>query len=88
VGGVASAPAAIFARNPFGNPVWIELPRSHTNTWFMFTSQENEAPTMPPTTWVPVPDLGSTTALILVLLAMLFLADAVKQVVVPWQYRR
>jgi hypothetical protein len=54
----------------------------------MFTSQENEAPTMPPTTWVPVPDLGSTTALIFVLLAMLFLADAVKQAVVPWQYRR
>jgi len=37
---------------------------------------------------VPVPDLGSTTALIFVLLTMLFLADAVKQTVVLWQYRR
>ena len=37
---------------------------------------------------VPMPDLGSTTALIFVLLTMLFLADAVKQAVVLWQYRR
>jgi hypothetical protein len=37
---------------------------------------------------VPVPDLGSTTAWIFVLLTTLFLADAVKQAVVLWQYRR
>jgi hypothetical protein len=37
---------------------------------------------------VPIPDLSSTTALIFALLTTLFLADAVKQVVVLWQYRR
>ncbi len=37
---------------------------------------------------VPMPDFGATTALILVLLTTLFLADAVKRVVVLWQYRR
>ena len=37
---------------------------------------------------VPIPDLSSTTALIFALLTMLFLADAVKQAVVLWQYRR
>ena len=37
---------------------------------------------------VPIPDLGSTTALIFALLTTLFLADAVKQAVVLWQYRR
>jgi hypothetical protein len=37
---------------------------------------------------VPVPDFSSTTALIFALLTTLFLADAVKQAVVLWQYRR
>ena len=37
---------------------------------------------------VPIPDLSSTTALIFVLLTTLFLANAVKQAVVLWQYRR
>jgi membrane protease YdiL (CAAX protease family) len=37
---------------------------------------------------VPIPDLSSTTALIFALLTTLFLADAVKQAVVLWQYRR
>ena len=37
---------------------------------------------------VPLPDLGSTTALIFALLTTLFLAEAVKQAVVLWQYRR
>jgi hypothetical protein len=37
---------------------------------------------------VTMPDLGSTTALIFVLLTTLFLANAVKQAVVLWQYRR
>ena len=37
---------------------------------------------------VPMPDFGSTTALIFVLLTTLFLADAVKRAVVLWQYRR
>jgi hypothetical protein len=37
---------------------------------------------------VPKPDSGSTTALIFALLTTLFLADAVKQAVVLWQYRR
>ncbi len=37
---------------------------------------------------VPIPDFGSTTALIFALLTTLFLADAVKQAVVLWQYRR
>jgi hypothetical protein len=37
---------------------------------------------------LPIPDLGSTAALIFALLTTLFLADAVKQVVVLWQYRR
>ncbi|MEY2920038.1 MAG: hypothetical protein RL261_1343 [Pseudomonadota bacterium] len=37
---------------------------------------------------VPLPDLSSTTALIFVLLTTLFLANAVKQAVVLWQYRR
>jgi hypothetical protein len=45
--------AAIFARSPFGKPVAPSC-RAATNTWFMFTSQENEAPTKPPTTSVPV----------------------------------
>ena len=40
------------------------------------------------TSSLPMPDLGSTPALIFVLLTMLFLADAVKQAVVLWQYRR
>lgn len=37
---------------------------------------------------VPIPDLSSTTVLIFALLTTLFLADAVKQAVVLWQYRR
>jgi len=37
---------------------------------------------------VPIPDLGSTPALIFALLTTLLLADAVKQAVVLWQYRR
>jgi hypothetical protein len=37
---------------------------------------------------VTVLDLGSTTALIFALLTTLFLAEAVKQAVVLWQYRR
>jgi hypothetical protein len=37
---------------------------------------------------VPLPDFNSTTALIFALLTTLFLADAVKQAVVLWQYRR
>jgi membrane protease YdiL (CAAX protease family) len=37
---------------------------------------------------VPIPDFSSTTALIFALLTTLFLADAVKQTVVLWQYRR
>ena len=37
---------------------------------------------------VPIPDFGSTTALIFALLTTLFLADVVKQAVVLWQYRR
>ena len=37
---------------------------------------------------VPIPDLSSTTALVFALLTTLFLADAVKQAVVLWQYRR
>jgi hypothetical protein len=37
---------------------------------------------------VPIPDFSSTTALIFALLTTLFLADAVKQAVVIWQYRR
>ena len=37
---------------------------------------------------VPVPDLRSPAALIFALLTTLFLADAVKRVVVLWQYRR
>ena len=37
---------------------------------------------------VPIPDFSSTTALIFALLTTLFLADAVKQAVVLWQYRR
>lgn len=37
---------------------------------------------------VPIPDFGSTTALIFALLTTLFLAEAVKQAVVLWQYRR
>jgi len=37
---------------------------------------------------LPIPDLGSTAALVFALLTTLFLADAVKQVVVLWQYRR
>jgi hypothetical protein len=37
---------------------------------------------------VPIPDLSSTTVLIFVLLTTLFLANAVKQAVVLWQYRR
>jgi len=37
---------------------------------------------------VPIPDFGSTTVLIFALLTTLFLADAVKQAVVLWQYHR
>jgi hypothetical protein len=37
---------------------------------------------------VSLPDLGSTTALIFALLTTLFLAEAVKQAIVLWQYRR
>jgi hypothetical protein len=37
---------------------------------------------------VPIPDFGSTTVLIFALLTTLFIADAVKQAVVLWQYRR
>lgn len=37
---------------------------------------------------VPVPDFSSMTAIIFALLTTLFLADAVKQAVVLWQYRR
>jgi hypothetical protein len=37
---------------------------------------------------VPVPDFSSTTVLIFALLTTLFLADAAKQAVVLWQYRR
>ena len=37
---------------------------------------------------VPIPDFSSTTALIFALLTTLFLADAVKQAIVLWQYRR
>ena len=37
---------------------------------------------------VTIPDLSSTTALIFALLTTLFLANAVKQAVVLWQYRR
>jgi hypothetical protein len=37
---------------------------------------------------VPIPDFSSTTALIFALLTTLFLADAVKQAVVLWQYHR
>ena len=37
---------------------------------------------------VPMPDLSSTTALMFALLTTLFLAEAVKQAVVLWQYRR
>lgn len=37
---------------------------------------------------LPILDLGSTAALIFALLTTLFLADAVKQIVVVWQYRR
>lgn len=37
---------------------------------------------------VPIPDFRSTTALIFALLTTLFLADAVKQAVVLWQYHR
>jgi membrane protease YdiL (CAAX protease family) len=37
---------------------------------------------------VPIPDFSSTTAMIFALLTTLFLADAVKQAVVLWQYRR
>lgn len=37
---------------------------------------------------MPILDLGSTAALIFALLTTLFLADAVKQIVVVWQYRR
>ena len=37
---------------------------------------------------VPIPDLSSTTVLIFALLTTLFLADAAKQAVVLWQYRR
>ena len=37
---------------------------------------------------VTMPDLSSTTALIFALLTTLFLANAVKQAVVLWQYRR
>jgi len=37
---------------------------------------------------VPVPDLSSATAMIFALLTTLFLADAVKRVIVLWQYRR
>jgi len=37
---------------------------------------------------VTILDLSSTTALIFALLTTLFLAEAVKQVVVLWQYRR
>jgi hypothetical protein len=37
---------------------------------------------------MPIPDLDSTAALIFALLTTLFLADAVKQFVVVWQYRR
>jgi hypothetical protein len=37
---------------------------------------------------VPIPDFSSTTALVFALLTTLFLADAVKQAVVLWQYRR
>jgi len=37
---------------------------------------------------VSILDLGSTTALIFALLTTLFLAEAVKQAVVLWQYRR
>jgi hypothetical protein len=37
---------------------------------------------------VTILDLSSTTALIFALLTTLFLAEAVKQAVVLWQYRR
>jgi len=37
---------------------------------------------------VPIPDFRSPTAWIFALLTTLFLADAVKQAVVLWQYRR
>jgi len=37
---------------------------------------------------MPLPDFNSATALIFALLTTLFLADAVKQAVVLWQYRR
>jgi len=37
---------------------------------------------------VPILDLSSTTALIFALLTTLFLANAVKEAVVLWQYRR
>lgn len=37
---------------------------------------------------VPRLDLGSTSTLVFVLLTVLFLADAVKQSLVVWQYRR
>jgi hypothetical protein len=37
---------------------------------------------------VTIPDLSSTTALIFALLTTLFLAEAVKQAVVLWRYRR
>ena len=37
---------------------------------------------------VPIPDFSSTTALIFALLTTLFVADAVKQAIVLWQYRR
>jgi hypothetical protein len=37
---------------------------------------------------VPLPDFTSTTTLIFALLSTLFLADAVKQAIVLWQYRR
>lgn len=37
---------------------------------------------------IPKLDLGSTPGLVFILLSVLFLADAVKQAVIVWQYRR